>query len=186
MLVLVRHGRTAANAEGRLQGRLDLVLDQVGAEQVRRMAAAVGTPDVLVTSPLLRARQTADAFGAPYDIDDRWAEVSYGEWEGKPLADVPPEAWAEWRADAHYAPPGGESLTEVSSRVCAALDDLADRARDELVVVVSHVSPIKAAVAWALDVDVRIAWRCRLDQASVCEVAITPRGPSLSAFNRTF
>jgi alpha-ribazole phosphatase len=184
MLLLVRHGRTAANAEGRLQGRLDLPLDQLGVQQAQRVADAVGAPDLLVVSPLLRARQTADAFGLPYEIDERWVEVSYGEWEGKPLADVPDGAWTTWRADAGYAPPGGESLSEVSSRVRGALADLTERARDELVVIVSHVSPIKAAVAWALDVDVLVAWRCTLGHAAVCEVTITPRGPVLSAFNR--
>ena len=83
MLILVRHGRTEANAGGLLQGRIDLPLDDVGREQGRRVSAAVGRPDVLISSPLLRARQTADSFGMPFEIDERWQEVSYGEYEDR-------------------------------------------------------------------------------------------------------
>ncbi|MGZ4674354.1 MAG: histidine phosphatase family protein, partial [Ilumatobacteraceae bacterium] len=64
--MLVRHGRTEANAGQRLQGRLDLPLDDVGVAQVSELAAWLGRPDRIISSPLLRARQTADAFGVPY------------------------------------------------------------------------------------------------------------------------
>ena len=66
VLILVRHGRTALNATGRLQGRLDEPLDDLGILQAKAAAERVGPVDELVTSPLLRARQTADAFGMPY------------------------------------------------------------------------------------------------------------------------
>mgnify|MGYP003343543945 CR=1 FL=1 len=65
------------------------------------------------------------------------------------------------------------------------LEELVDAARDRTIVVVSHVSPIKAAVSWALGVGVEISWRCRLDQASITRVAIGPGGPSLASFNET-
>lgn len=183
MIVLCRHGRTEANAAGLLQGRLDPPLDGTGRRQVEAMAKMVGTPDLLVCSPLLRARQTATAFDVQSQIEERWIELDYGDWEGTPLRNVPEATWAQWRLDPDFAAPGGESLATLDQRVRAACDALVDIARDSLVVVVSHVSPIKSAVAWALGVDVTVSWRCQLDQASVSSIAITPRGPSLASFN---
>lgn len=184
MLILVRHGRTALNASGCLQGRIDEPLDEVGRAQAGAVATHVGPVDELISSPLLRARQTADAFGAPYAIDERWIELSYGELEGRPTIDaLSAEAWERWRNDPSFAPFGGESLIALDARVRAALIELSDRAVDRIVVVVSHVSPIKAAVAWVLGASVDIAWRSQLSQASVCRIDMTRRGPVLTSFN---
>lgn len=183
MLILVRHGRTALNASGRLQGRLDEPLDDVGQLQAKAVAERVGPIDELIASPLLRARQTADAFGFPYVVDERWIELSYGEYEGMPVGDVPSEAWRRWREDPDFEPVGGESLTTLDQRVRAACEDIAGRARDRTIAVVSHVSPIKTAVAWALGVGVEISWRSHLSHASICRIDIRRTGPVLLTFN---
>ncbi|HUP86685.1 MAG TPA: histidine phosphatase family protein [Acidimicrobiales bacterium] len=188
MLILVRHGQTAVNAEGRLQGRIDVPLTDVGRRQAE--AASSRLPDDVarvVTSPLLRARQTADAFGldasVPVDVDERWIELDYGEWDGRPLQSLASAGWDAWRADPAYAPPGGESLVAVAARVRSACDDLAEEARESTIVVVSHVSPIKAAVAWALDVGPSTSWRMFLDVAAICRIAVGATGPSLTSYN---
>ena len=183
MLILVRHGRTTANAGGLLQGRLDLPLDGVGRAQVASMAERIGRPDRVVSSPLLRARQTAEAFGVPYEIDDRWEELFYGEYEGVRMTDIDPAIWDRWRGDEDFAPPGGESMRELGERVRAACNDLLADAVDHTVVVTSHVSPIKVAVAWALSAPVSISWRCFLDQGAACRIMCTPTGPMLIGFN---
>jgi broad specificity phosphatase PhoE len=139
----------------------------------------------VVSSPLLRARQTADALGLPYDIDDRWQELDYGVHDGATMASVGAATWARWRSDVHFAPEGGESLDQLSRRVREACADLASEARDHHVVVFTHVSPIKAAVAWALGVDVSISWRCHLDQASVSRIVVHDSGPVLLGFNES-
>ncbi len=151
-IIVVRHGQTAANAQGLLLGRLDVDLDAVGRVQAVALAAALPAPDLVVTSPLARTRQTAAAFGADIEIevDEQWIEMDYGAFDGRPVADVPAETWARWRADVDFAPPGGESLARMTARVHDALDDLATRAAGRRVVVVTHVSPIKATVGWAL------------------------------------
>jgi broad specificity phosphatase PhoE len=187
MIVLCRHGRTAANAAQLLQGRIDLPLDAEGERQVQEMVTyvrrAIGTPDLLISSPLLRARQTAEVFEVPARVDDRWSELDYGDWDGTALADVGAETWARWRSDVHFAAPAGETMAELDARVRAACIDVVAQARHQMVVITSHVSPIKAAVAWALGVDIGVSWRCQLDQASVSVIAVTDRGPSLAAFN---
>lgn len=193
MLILVRHGRTAANAAGLLQGRIDQPLDDVGEQQAVAVASFVrealdGRIDRLVSSPLQRARQTAAAFDVPAEateVDERWIELSYGEYEGVPHADVPSEIWNTWRTDPHFVPEGGESLATLDARVRAACDDLLPVAADENVVVVSHVSPMKTAVAWALDVDLRISWRSHLSHASICRIDVRRHGPVLLSFNET-
>lgn len=183
MLILVRHGRTGANAAGLLQGRLDNALDDVGARQVEQVAAAIGPVDQVICSSLLRSAQTAAMFDAPTTIDDRWIELDYGEFDGWPLEDVPREVWAAWRTDVTFAPPGGESMHTLDERVRGAANDALELARVGIVVVVSHVTPIKAAIAWALGGDVSMSWRCHLDQAAVSRIAAGPSGPVLRSFN---
>jgi len=188
VLILVRHGRTPANAAGLLQGRLDQELDDHGQAQAAAVAAYVNSwcdVDAVVASPLQRAQQTAAAFEQPVDIDERWLELSYGEYEGTPHSEVPSEVWQRWRDDAHFTPIGGESLAALDVRVRAGCVDLVERAASENIVVVSHVSPMKSAVAWALGVDIGISFNCHLDQAAVCRIAIRGDRPVLLTFNET-
>ncbi|HPU40466.1 MAG TPA: histidine phosphatase family protein [Microthrixaceae bacterium] len=186
-LVVVRHGRTAANAQGLLLGRLDVELDPLGRAQVRALAAAVratSAPIVaVVSSPLRRAVETAESFGLPVTIDERFIEVDYGAFDGTPVADVDPETWQEWRADPYFCPPGGESLHDVDSRVAAACEDWAQRTGDGCVVIATHVSPLKAAVGWALGTEV--AWSCHVDTASISRIDVAGATARLRSFNET-
>lgn len=191
VLVLVRHGQTSLNAEGRLAGRLDVPLTEVGVAQAAAVARAVlasGRPSRVIASPLQRARQTAAAFGLPIEVDERWVEMDYGEYDGRPLGDVPASLWDAWRADPAFMAPGGESLAALGRRVraaCAELMAAEVAAAEATVVVVSHVSPIKAAVAWALGVGDEACWRMFLAPASVSRIAVAGGRPSLHAFNDT-
>ena len=183
MLLVVRHGQTAANAAGQLLGRADVPLTETGLWQAEALATAIGPVDRVISSPLQRARRTAAAFGRPVEIDERWTELDYGIYDERPLGEVPRELWEGWRGDAEFTPPEGESLASVGRRVRTACDDLVPAAMDTDVVVVSHVSPIKAAVAWALDADDGIAWRTFVAVASITRIGITDRGPILRSFN---
>ncbi len=196
MLIVVRHGRTEANAAGELLGRRDPGLDAVGEAQAVAIAAAVGPVDRVVASPLSRTRQTAEAIAAGaqatsssaaarVEIEERIIELDYGELEGLPVREVPPATWEAWRRDTTWRPVGGESLDDLAVRVWAAFDELAGAAADPgaRIAVVTHVSPIKAAVAWALGVGIEVQWRCFVEQASITRIA-TPGGrPSLVSFN---
>ncbi len=185
MIHVVRHGRTEANASGLLLGRADPDLDDVGRAQAARVAGSVPADALVVSSPLSRTFQTAMAL-APEDqirVDERLIELDYGDFDLRPLSEIPAETWAAWRADPHFAPPNGESLHALGERVWAALDELAAEAVDRDVVVVTHVSPIKAAVAWALEVGMEISWRSHVAQASIARIAVSDRGRSLHAFN---
>jgi probable phosphoglycerate mutase len=194
MLILVRHGRTAANASGLLQGRADHPLDDVGRRQVARVADSLATVRVarVVASPLSRARDTACAVAARHGTDviedPRLIELDYGEWDGRAISEIGPDAWRRWREDPGFKPPGGESLLELDERVHRSVRELWDgclRTPGEATVVVSHVSPIKSAVVWALAGTPEMTWKMTLDRASITTIATGPHGPALVRFNDT-
>ncbi len=197
-LVVLRHGRTAANAQGRLLGRLDVPLDEVGEAQAAALAravrvrlAATGSELVaVVSSPLARTRATAAALGAPVEVDERFVEVDYGGFDGRPLAEVPAEVWRAWRDDPSFRPPGGETLAEVAERVDGACLEWAGRAEEVagpggVVVVVTHVSPLKAAVAWAMGLGPESSWRTHVDPASITRIRVSGGSRVLCSFNET-
>jgi broad specificity phosphatase PhoE len=167
-----------------LQGRLDLPLDDVGRQQAAALTGFLHSVDRVICSPMLRARQTAEAFGLEPSIDERWQEMAYGEFEGTRITDVPADLWRRWITDIDFAPAGAETLRAMGERVFAALDELATEVADRHVVVVTHATPVKAAMAWALGVDVGIAWRSWVDQASVTRITMRDHRPALAFFNR--
>ena len=187
MLFIVRHGRTAHNASGLLLGRIDPPLDELGRVQAVALAGAIGHVDRVITSPLLRTQETAAAFGVEPIIDERWIELDYGDFDGRPLGEIHAETWNQWRTDLDFRPPNGESLRQLGVRVRSALDDLSadGSAADRTTVIVTHVSPIKAATCWALDADDLTAWRLWVAPASITRVGTSPRGGVLHTFNET-
>lgn len=198
MLVLLRHGEAVGNADGLLLGRIDSPLTERGRRQAAGLAkflaagSIVSSVSRVIASPLSRARSTADALGLgiPVEVDERWVEVDYGEFDGQKLSGVPAEVWRAWRADPGYRPKGGETLAEMGMRVRAACEELfgsdGKGARgDSDVVVVSHVSPIKAAVGWALGTDDSVAWRLWLATASMTVIGWGNGAPVLHRYNVT-
>jgi broad specificity phosphatase PhoE len=139
---------------------------------------------VVVSSPLLRARQTAALFGGEVRVDERWIELDYGPYDDSPADELPSSLWKQWRTDPTFTPPGIETHAELARRVRAACEDLSPLARSSVVVVVTHVSPIKAALAWALDVTEHIVWRMFVEDASVTRIDVAPQGPVVRWFNR--
>jgi probable phosphoglycerate mutase len=193
-MILLRHGRTDANARGLLLGRADPALDETGRGQAAAAASVLATTAAVarvVSSPLARCRATAEIVASTIggslevEVDERWIELDYGELDGTPVGDVPPPTWAAWQADIDWAPPGGESHAQLGRRVRSACDELAADDGTGDVVVVSHVSPIKAAVAWALAVGDEVAWHLFLAPASITRIAPRSGRPSLQSFNET-
>jgi broad specificity phosphatase PhoE len=192
MLILVRHGESTGNADGLLLGRIDAPLTDRGLAQAESVGPLVAGATRVISSSLQRAQRTAEALGTglPVEIDDRWIEVDYGEFDGRPLGSVPDEVWTRWRSDPDFRPPGGETLSEAGVRVRAACEELfaadGEGARGPgVVVVVSHVSPIKAATCWALGLGDEGAWRLYLATASLTRITWGASGPVLARFNET-
>jgi probable phosphoglycerate mutase len=177
--VLLRHGETALSGERRFAGRGDIPLTATGLEQAAAAAArlaARGGLDLIVTSPLERARQTAGAVaaaaGVPVAVVDGWMETDFGEWEGLSQAEAErgwPEQMAAWLNDTRAAPPGGESFA-ATDRVLKALDSLLAEHAGATVLVVSHVTPMKILLLHALLAPPAALRRMQLDVACLCEI----------------
>jgi len=168
-VILLRHGQTAHNAENRMQGQLDTGLSDLGERQAReagRVFAAV-RPHAIVSSDLHRAYDTAVAIGAvtgvPVTADKRLRETHLGEWQGHTHDEVDasyPGARDRWRADATWAPPGGESRVQVAARAvpvieeCVAQIDGAGAWAGRPLLVVAHGGVIAAVAASLLGLPV--------------------------------
>jgi broad specificity phosphatase PhoE/ribonuclease HI len=179
--VLLRHGETALSAERRFAGRGDVPLTEAGQAQARaaarRLAAYWRGIREIVTSPLLRAMQTAQAVaaatGAPIRAEEGFAETDFGKWEGLTYAEAAarwPEEVAAWSADPQAAPPGGESFAATGRRVLAALDALLAGQPPGTVVIVSHVTPMKILLCHALAAPPEALRRMHLDVACLCQI----------------
>jgi ribonuclease H / adenosylcobalamin/alpha-ribazole phosphatase len=192
---LLRHGQTPMSVQKRYAGRTDAPLTEVGAQQAAAAAKRLASAGlgVIVTSPLLRTVQTAQAVaavtGAAVVTDDGFRETDFGAWEGLTFAEVR-ERWpaeiSAWLADPDVAPPGGESFTDVSARVTEALDRVLAARAGQTVLIVSHVTPIKMLVAAALLAPPAALYRMHLDVAALCEIDWYADGPAvLRSFNDT-
>jgi ribonuclease H / adenosylcobalamin/alpha-ribazole phosphatase len=177
------------SVERRFAGRGDIPLTSAGVQQAAAAAARLaerGGIDLVLTSPLIRASQTAQAVaaatGAPLSLDDGLVETDFGAWEGLTFAEVMarwPEEMTAWQASADAAPPGGESFAAVATRVSDALERLLTEHRGQTVVVVSHVTPIKTLVCRALLAPAAAMFRMHLDVAALSEIAWFADGPAL-------
>jgi ribonuclease H / adenosylcobalamin/alpha-ribazole phosphatase len=195
--ILLRHGQTPLSADKRFAGTVDAPLTGTGVRQAEAAAArlaARGGLDLIVTSPLRRARQTADvvaaATGTAVQLEEGFREGGFGKWEGLSFAEASsqwPAEMAAWLARPGTSPPGGESFADVALRVGAALDELLAAQPGRTVLIVSHLTPVKEIVARALLAPVPEALlRMQLDVAALCEVDWYPGGPaSLRSFNDT-
>jgi broad specificity phosphatase PhoE len=156
LISLARHGETTWNKDRRFQGQRDVPLNDRGREQARELAAAAAGHGfvALYSSPLSRARETADIVGAALGLqprlDDRLKESDVGGWEGRYKDDIErdePDAWRRYtEAGEDFRFPGGESLGEQQERVIAALVDVTQR-HELPALIVCHRGVIRCALA---------------------------------------
>ncbi|MCZ4100822.1 bifunctional RNase H/acid phosphatase [Streptomyces sp. H39-C1] len=196
--VLLRHGETALTPEKRFSGSggTDPDLSETGRRQAQQAAisfAARGTVQAIVSSPLARCRQTAEAvasrLGLEVRIDEGLRETDFGVFEGLTFGEVReryPAELDDWLASAKTAPPGGESFAAVARRVSLSRDKLLARYAGKTVLLVTHVTPVKTLVRLALGAPPESLFRMELSAASVSEVAYYADGnASLRLLNDT-
>jgi broad specificity phosphatase PhoE len=192
-ILVIRHGETAWNRDEVFRGRADVPLSERGREQARLLGGALaGRPiEAVYSSPLSRARETAaplaEAAGLEVAADDRLVDMSFGEWEGVPRAEVE-ERWGElyemWvRAPEEFRAPRGESLAEVLARAWPAMEEIASR--HEVAAVVSHRVVCKVVLCEALGSGAAGFWRVRVDTASVSVLERGERGWVVTRVNET-
>jgi probable phosphomutase (TIGR03848 family) len=195
-VLLLRHGRTNANANGGLAGRQPVELDDAG----RAQAAKVGERlrplplSAVVTSPLIRCRQTLELAlpdAAPI-VDEGLTECGYGDWEGQPLKKLAKEPL--WRVVQQHPSaavfPNGEAMAAMSARAVAAIRHWdatvsAEHGPDALWLACSHGDVIKAIVADAMGLHLDEFQRIVADPGSVSVIRYTPTRPFLLRLNDT-
>jgi alpha-ribazole phosphatase len=179
-LYMVRHGQTADSRENRFSGSSDPPLTMVGEAMVQAFAEAYAslTWDAIYTSPMLRARQTADPLcrltGVQAQLEDGLKEIDYGEWEGLKQVEVKqrwPEAFEYWADDvASRGTPGGETAFHVAARAMRVVEAIRARHQKGNVLLVSHKATLRVITCALLGLDVRL-FRERIAQP-VCAVTM--------------
>jgi len=191
-VLLIRHGRTVSNEEGRWQGHIDGELNAEGRQQASLLAASLPPVDALYSSPLARATDTADAIAARQELEVRLEhdlkEIGFGAWEGMTRADIAatfPDDYAAFNAGSDEARGGtGETFAGVRRRMADALGQIAGRHPGQQVGVVSHGGATRAYVTGILGISYENRNRLSiLGNTGYARVAFTMRGPGLVSWN---
>ena len=194
LVILVRHGQTTTTGTvlpGRARG---LRLAPVGIEQAAKVAgrlAGVGNIDAVYASPLERTRETAAPISKALGLRTKSAksliECDFGEWTGRKLSEL--MKLPEWRqvqtAPSTFRFPGGESFTEMQTRITGELERLAAAHAGRAIVCVSHADPIKAAVAHASGTHLDLFQRIVISPCSVTPILLGAGTPIVLAVNST-
>lgn len=191
-LLLIRHGRSVWNAQGRIQGRADPPLDELGREQARRLAERLRQEAVvaLYTSPLRRAQETADIIGRALDVpvvpDERLQEYDVGDIAGltwEQVVERYPDVAHRWaEAQEELGIPGEEGHGPFRARVVAAFGDIVSRHADGPVGVVAHGGTLGTYLNHLIGLQTR-ASPFRFDNGSLSVVEANPVRPRIVLLN---
>ena len=188
-IIAVRHGETAWNVDTRIQGHLDIALNDTGRWQARQVARALADEPLaaVYTSDLQRAHATAQAIaqasGAPLVAEPGLRERSFVALEGRTFADIEtelPEQARRWRQrDPHFAPEGGETLVQLRERIAATTHRLAAQHSGGLIVLVAHGGVLDVLYRLATGQELQAPRTWQLANASINRLLWTPQGLTL-------
>ena len=188
-IIAVRHGETAWNVDTRIQGHLDIALNDTGHWEARQVARALADEPLaaVYTSDLQRAHATAQAIaqasGAPLVAEPGLRERSFGELEGRTFAEIEaelPEQARRWRQrDPHFAPTGGETLVQLRERIAATTHRLAAQHTEQLIVLVAHGGVLDMLYRLATGLDLQAPRTWLVTNASINRLLWTPQGLTL-------
>ncbi|MBX5164109.1 MULTISPECIES: histidine phosphatase family protein [unclassified Rhizobium] len=176
-LIWICHGATAASRKALFP--LDEPLDNKAAEEAARMTT-LPRADRIVTSPALRARQTAEALGLDARIDQALRDCDHRRWAGRSIAAIEaeePENLMAWMCDPEAAPHGGESLVDLRTRVGGWMDN--ESALGGHVIAVSHAAVIRAAIAYVLQAPLSSFWLVDVEPLGIVRMTSNGRRWSL-------
>ena len=192
-LLLVRHGLTEWNSQGRIQGHTETQLSAVGMRQAEALGRRLAKEKIAaiyasnLTRAVITAQVIAQHHGLPVQIEPRLCEANYGAWEGltmRELREQDPERTSAWLTEpVCVAPPGGETLEQVADRVASLLEELRARPDDEQIVLVGHGGSVRALLCVALHVPQGYSRRFRVGTASLSILELTGQRAVLSLFN---
>lgn len=177
-IILVRHGETTWNVEGRYQGQEDTPLSERGLKQGHLLAEGLrNIPiDLCIASPLQRSFNTckfcADLHNLPVEPDKRLLEINHGSWEGILAKDIEaqyPTEYHQWHTEPHLVqmPDGGESLEDVRKRTREAFDEYVEKYPDKTILVAAHDAVNKAIICDILGLGMEHFWQIKQDNTCI-------------------
>ena len=183
-IVLIRHGETDWNIEGRYQGQADPPLNSQGFHQAQKLASElqdIGL-DILYTSPLRRTKQTANVITEilriPVKDEARLQEIHQGDWQTRLRSEIEtlyPTLFKEWETNPwKVSPPGGEHLSDVQTRVNEAVDEIIQKNQNNKIGLVTHRIPIALIKVRFQNMDPDIVRSIHLPNAYWEEISISP------------
>ena len=194
-LILVRHGETEWNRQGRIIGHTEIALNETGRKQAVLLAQALRNEKVsaIYASPLQRTRETATeisrVLGVAVTFDDALMEIAAGDIDGMTFEEVAErhkDFFQHWmKGDPLLCLPGGESFTDLRNRTWPAVQRIVGTHGDVDVIVVSHTLAIMSIISSALGMDIANFRRIRLNVASISILEFKDRNVSLLLFNDT-
>ena len=195
--LLVRHGQTEWNAQGRFMGQLDIPLNATGHAQAVALAGRLKDEQVnlIYTSDLSRARDTANAIRSSLAshvdlrLDARLRENNFGNWQGLTYSEIQerdPQSLALWEKDQlNNAPPNGETVREFHERVASFYHEVCEQPKDETVLVVAHGGSLQLLIIHALGLTPDRYWQFHLSNASLSDLRTYDMGAILNLLNGT-
>src|SRR5580698_5565360 len=192
--ILMRHGETEWNKQGRVMGRNPVELTEHGRAQVAATARFAETikPDLIVTSPLVRARQSAEIFAAALGgieilEEPAIAEVLYGRWEGLHYHELidDPHYITYRKSPIQHPTPGGETIPEVQARGVAAVMRMIEAHPGQRIVFVSHGDIVRTVLCHFLKVELEHFHRIRVDNAALSAIQIAGEFAEVKFLNLT-
>ena len=188
-IIAIRHGETTWNVDARIQGHLDVPLNDTGRRQAALLAQALADEPIaaIYASDLSRAWETAQCLARALDVDvtseKGLRERCFGDFEGKTFAEIEvllPEQAMRWRKrDPEFAPPGGESLLNLRGRVIEAAERLAAEHPGELIALVGHGGVMDVLYREATRLDLQAPRTWALGNAAINRLLWSPQGFSL-------
>ncbi len=192
-LIIVRHGQTNLNKQGRVLGHGPEPLNDTGHSQADAVAKALAQveAEALYSSPINRTMQTAatisEQIGMPVTSKPGLAEIDAGEMEGvegRKLGELFPDLMVRWRSDPGTARmPGGETLGEVQARARSAIDEIVETNPDGTAIVVSHNFPIQTILCSVLGMDLKDFRRVKIDLGSITRLETAATGFTITSLN---
>ena len=187
-ILLVRHGRTDWNAAHRFQGRSDIPLNETGLTQAEKLADRLASwpVDVVYTSPLTRASQTAAVLAerhrkVPIVLEDL-VEINFGSWEGmhlKHLLEKERDSFRAWVKDPFFQPPkGAETWNDIRTRIESAVQSILKDGHEHIVVI-SHGGIMRALFVVLLQLDPHTVWNIKTSNCALCGIEVREHGNSM-------
>ena len=190
-IILVRHGETEWNKKHRMQGQVNIPLNENGLLQIRMVAERLKNEkiDVIYSSPLSRAYQTAVEIAKEHSLDiikdDSLKEISYGVLEGKDMDELKKsDLWIQRSKDKyHFKPVNGESYKDVSERAVNFVERIVEKHRGKTILIASHSAFIKSLLIKLLDMDKTTTPHMRLHNTSITEIEFDNNAAVLKVLN---